>query len=118
MTPEAPVSTDTDALVERLRFFFATHPMIMEAAALIESLQARLVEAERDASRTEKFNDTLNAEVDSLHAVLRRIAAYGKDGICPYGCDTPDIANNALPMSHRQFFDAAIDLAIEGSGKL
>jgi len=31
-----------------------------------------------------------------LIAALKHIASYGKDGICPYGCDTPDIAIKAL----------------------
>ena len=27
---------------------------------------------------------------------LKNIASYGDDGICPYGCDTPHIATEAL----------------------
>jgi hypothetical protein len=38
----------------------------------------------------------VEAERDRLKTALLRIAAYGNDGICPYGCDTPDIARQAL----------------------
>ena len=40
--------------------------------------------------------ETLQAERDRLREGLERIARYGKDGICPYGCDTPNIATAAL----------------------
>ena len=37
---------------------------------------------------------------DALLAIFRKaledIASYGHDGICPYGCDTPNIAREAL----------------------
>ena len=29
-------------------------------------------------------------------AALKQIARYGENGICPYGCDTPNIARDAL----------------------
>ena len=35
-------------------------------------------------------------EVKRLREALQAIAAYGNDGICPYGCDTPHIARAAL----------------------
>ena len=36
------------------------------------------------------------AELERVRAALERIARYGKDGICPFGCDTPHIAQAAL----------------------
>ena len=40
------------------------------------------------------------SESDALLAIFRKaledIASYGHDGICPYGCDTPNIAREAL----------------------
>ena len=38
----------------------------------------------------------LEAQLAAATVALQLIAAYGTDGICPYGCDTPDIAANAL----------------------
>jgi cell shape-determining protein MreC len=38
----------------------------------------------------------LEAEVERLREALWSIAAYGDDGVCPYGCDTPHIARAAL----------------------
>ena len=38
----------------------------------------------------------LRAENARLREALATIARYGKDGICPYGCDTPYIAQAAL----------------------
>ncbi len=35
-------------------------------------------------------------EVARLRGALERIAKYGDNGICPYGCDTPHIAQAAL----------------------
>ena len=40
--------------------------------------------------------ERLEAEVERLRNALRRIAAYGEAGICPYGCDTPYIARATL----------------------
>ena len=41
------------------------------------------------------------AELERVRAALERIARYGNDGICPFGCDTPYIAQQALGQ-HRQ----------------
>ena len=38
----------------------------------------------------------LRTENARLKEALATIARYGKDGICPYGCDTPYIAQAAL----------------------
>jgi hypothetical protein len=38
----------------------------------------------------------LRDEVARLRGVLAQIAKYGDKGICPYGCDTPHIAQAAL----------------------
>jgi hypothetical protein len=36
------------------------------------------------------------AERDALRSALQQIAGYGQDGICPYGCDAPNVAAVAL----------------------
>ena len=36
------------------------------------------------------------AERDALRSALQQIAGYGQDGICPYGCDAPNVAGVAL----------------------
>lgn len=38
----------------------------------------------------------LKAKLGEAEKALKTIAAYGKEGICPYGCDTPYIAEQAL----------------------
>jgi len=38
----------------------------------------------------------LRAENARLRGALERIAKYGDNGICPYGCDTPHIVQVAL----------------------
>jgi uncharacterized protein YutE (UPF0331/DUF86 family) len=38
----------------------------------------------------------LTAESAKYREALESIAKYGIDGICPYGCDTPNIAQAAL----------------------
>lgn len=40
--------------------------------------------------------DALREDVARLREALERIAKYGDNGICPYGCDTPHIAKAAL----------------------
>lgn len=40
--------------------------------------------------------DALREENERLTKALTIIARYGADGICPYGCDTPRIAQAAL----------------------
>ena len=42
------------------------------------------------------------AEVGAVVAALITIAQYGADGICPYGCDCPSIASNALAALNRK----------------
>ena len=46
--------------------------------------------------------DALRAENARLREALATIARYGKDGICPYGCDTPYIAQAALQPKEAQ----------------
>ena len=49
-----------------------------------------------NASRV-SFKPYIRADIaDDLLAALKRIEAYGNDGVCPYGCDTPDIARQAI----------------------
>ena len=36
------------------------------------------------------------ARIADLEAALETISKYGDGSICPYGCDTPDIASAAL----------------------
>ena len=49
--------------------------------------------AQREMTKKEK---ELRDTIMGLIAALSEIAAYGIDGICPYGCDTPAIAIKAL----------------------
>lgn len=63
--------------------------------------RAEKAEAERD--KLVEQRDSLLKDVNDMmtrYAEMREalgiIASYGKDGICPYGCDTPNIARNAL----------------------
>ena len=48
-----------------------------------------------DSGEWVRYDDHV-AEVERLREALQAIAAYGDDGICPYGCDTPHIARAAL----------------------
>ena len=41
-------------------------------------------------------NERLQARIADLEAALETISKYGDGSICPYGCDTPDIASAAL----------------------
>lgn len=38
---------------------------------------------------------------DAMREALETIAGYGADGICPYGCDTPNIARAALALADK-----------------
>lgn len=38
----------------------------------------------------------LTPKLATLENALKTISEYGKAGICPYGCDTPEIAKKAL----------------------
>lgn len=39
---------------------------------------------------------TVTRDRDAARKVIERIAEYGKDGLCPYGCDCPGIARDFL----------------------
>ena len=43
-----------------------------------------------------------STEIARLRVCLQTIADYGTDGICPYGCDTPNIARSALDAETTQ----------------
>lgn len=43
-----------------------------------------------------KYEKEWNRAMELARQALHTIARYGKDGICPYGCDTPAIAEAAL----------------------
>ena len=62
----------------------------LEAAKAIQAIDLKNNNAYREQVAT------LQAELERVRAALVRIARYGKDGICPYGCDTPHIAQAAL----------------------
>ena len=55
---------------------------------------------EGDIERTDQqerigiLQKDLQTALDGLREISRY--GYGNDGICPYGCDTPDIANKTL----------------------
>lgn len=46
--------------------------------------------------------DRKNKRIKELEKALKLIASYGTDGICPYGCDTPSIAQKALDAIERR----------------
>lgn len=70
-------------------------------------------QSEETEKRLEKERDELQAALDycnqeaecamdranKYRTTLCLISEYGKDGICPYGCDTPHIAQQALEDS-------------------
>ena len=59
-----------------------------------EKSMDRIMRIEEASSRV--MIDRLRAELERVRAALERIARYGNDGICPFGCDTPHIAQAAL----------------------
>jgi uncharacterized protein YoaH (UPF0181 family) len=79
-----------------------------EAIQLLAATELAALRAERDGLRKAcadwikndravcQERDDLHAERDKYRAALEKIAAYGTDGICPFGCDTPHIARDAL----------------------
>ena len=56
---------------------------------------AELVKAGRKR-QTVRPQRIIMDRTDILLNALEEIASYGNDGICPYGCDTPEIAKKAL----------------------
>ena len=48
------------------------------------------------AQRSLTYITQLRSQLDGMTKALTEIKSYGKDGICPYGCDCPDIAGRAL----------------------
>ena len=69
----------------------------------LKSLQIYELEALRDLINVElrirdKTDDPIYEQVKNLKSAMLKIAAYDHDnnGCCPFGCDTPDIAREAL----------------------
>ena len=60
-------------------------------------------------------------EHPDLRGALEQIAKYGKDGICPYGCDCPNIAKAALAASEKPVVEEVVTVqsargGVEGEG--
>ena len=70
-----------------------------DAVVVSKQLGEDIGDDQRDSEATIA---TLTAERDALVEALKKIAAYGFDGVCPYGCDTPDIARTALAQLKEQ----------------
>jgi predicted RNase H-like nuclease (RuvC/YqgF family) len=82
-------------------------PCIKALKAEVARLQGELHQQTLDANqqcyeanrRIGQLRDSLfeaKADVARLSEALETIASYGKEGICPYGCDTPHIATETL----------------------
>ncbi len=72
-------------------------PKAIIAESIIENFEAISSYVGRQSLRDMlDENKALRAENQRLREALATIARYGKDGICPYGCDTPYIAQAAL----------------------
>jgi len=110
---------DRSKTIERLRAEIESHKAIEKSLAevaesrrqeilkqddLIATLRAELAamkSLERDGDWPSYPELALmfteqGAELAAARETLERIAAYGTDGICPYGCDTPNIAQDYL----------------------
>ena len=68
----------------------------LEAAKAIQAIDLKNNNAYREQVAT------LQAELERVRAALERIARYGNDGICPFGCDTPHIAQAALTATSQE----------------
>ena len=68
----------------------------MQQAACYAVRRADLRKAEDTILWLDRDNKALREENRRLRGALETIAGYGRNGICPYGCDTPDIAQMAL----------------------
>lgn len=60
----------------------------------------------RGVNPPQNWTTRASNEIERLRNVLAAIADYGDDnGICPYGCDTPNIASEALKKYGEQLED-------------
>ena len=76
---------------------------LTQRTAELEAAKADFVDASTDRDDwitswrvLQRHNERIEAELERVRAALERIARYGNDGICPFGCDTPHIAQAAL----------------------
>ena len=107
--------TQRTAECDALKLVNDTHmKTVMKLSHIVEQQTAELEAAKRDLGRAYESEksmdrimrieeassrvmiDRLRAELERVRAALERIARYGNDGICPFGCDTPHIAQAAL----------------------
>ena len=99
------------AEVKDLKEWLAAYKQSIELAqssltqhtAELEAAKADFVDASTDRDDwitswrvLQRHNERIEAELERVRAALERIARYGNDGICPFGCDTPHIAQAAL----------------------
>lgn len=91
--------SDYNDLAEEDHALQKEHNALAERVRELEGEQELLVRLDEDELAD---RESIQAERDRLRVALESIAEYGKDGICPYGCDTPDIAAKALRESRGQ----------------
>jgi len=92
--------------VEQLNALVAEHSEWLVRKSAINAELADLVQANADyleskRDEADRENANLRTLLDVAEGALKEIAAYDKDsrhgeGTCPYGCDTPHIADQAL----------------------
>ena len=102
-----------------------------QRTAELEAAKADFVDASTDRDDwitswrvLQRHNERIEAELERVRAALERIARYGNDGICPFGCDTPHIAQAALTATrqptaaevHQRMFDHGDATSQEGQG--
>ena len=69
---------------------------IAELEGVVERLVKEHDEKYRCLCAVSATNTEYEARIADLEAALETISKYGDGSICPYGCDTPDIASAAL----------------------
>ena len=97
---------------------------LTQRTAELEAANTLLYKKNCALGRAETSINDLQAELERVRAALERIARYGNDGICPFGCDTPHIAQAALTATsqptaaevHQRMFDHGDATSQEGQG--
>ena len=81
---------------ERAAFVVDLKAQLTQHTSELEAANTLLYKKNCALGRAETSINDLQAELERVRAALERIARYGNDGICPFGCDTPHIAQAAL----------------------